>query len=164
MKCADGLTLQNSFYPHGRVLTRHRGEPQWCKTLFYITLHEVESAWWIIPAVSSYRVEGWRRRQRRRGAQHAWNCSRRGCRTSALSVWIIACLMTGVSNKPRFQTSSRGANSLSRFQLDNLSRIEFLLDAIRQFSKRWISSRDLWRNKCFICDFTLKCIRQGNSY
>lgn len=41
------------------------------------------------------------------GVVHAWNCSRRGCRASALSAWIIACLMTGVSDKTRFQTISR---------------------------------------------------------
>jgi len=35
-----------------------RGRAAMCKTLFYITLHEVESAWWIILAASSCRVGG----------------------------------------------------------------------------------------------------------
>lgn len=118
MKCASVLTLQNSFYP--RVSTRHVGEPQWYKTLFYITLHEVESAWWIIPAASSCQGAG----GSERALQHAWNCSRY-CRTSALSAWIIACLMTRVSDKTRFQTISRGANSLSCFRTNNLSRVDF---------------------------------------
>lgn len=119
MKCASVLTLQNSFYPC--VSTRHVGEPQWCKTLFYITLHEVESAWWIIPAASSCRVGGG---GSERALQHAWNCSRRYCRTSTLSAWIIACLMTGVLDKTRFQTISRDASSLC-FRTNNLSRVDF---------------------------------------
>lgn len=120
MKCASVLTLQNSFYP--RVSTRHVGEPQWCKTLFYITLHEVESAWWIIPAASSCRVGGG---GNERALQHAWNCSRRYCHTSVLFAWIIVCLMTKVSYKTRFQTISRGASSLSCFRTNNLSRVDF---------------------------------------
>lgn len=84
-ECTNALTLQNSFYPNGRASTRHRGEPQWCKTLLYITLHK--GGEYLVNYSSGFFLPGrrWQRRRGRRDVQHAWNYSRRNCCTSALS-------------------------------------------------------------------------------
>lgn len=142
-KAYDGWSARASllckihFIPMSRLGTWASRNVKHYSTLHFTRWRALGELFWRLLLVGSEaaRLDG-----SERTLQHAWNCTRWYCRTSELSAWIIACLMTGVlggeGDKTRFPTFSRRANNLSCFRTNNLSRVAFYNIIVN--AARWI--------------------------